>query len=151
MFKHFCLVTLLISLGFAQVYAQDACPVTDTKNWDRFAGDRENKGPAMSVINGMGYLEVFFFLEEQGVSFFWNFAIEPNTDVAFINLTTTKGAYRSEVVFFSSPAPSFKVMNGPLASSDYMTKKVNGEIRVVAFAKFPSAPQGDVVSWSVEP
>lgn len=144
------LPVLVLSLASSS-FAQDACPVTDTKNWSTHESNRETKGPLMHIVERMKYAEVYFFVEREGVTFFWCFAIKPNTTVQSITLVTTKGTYLSEDVFFTMPDPTFKIMPGPVASPEYNSKRVNGEIRIVAFAKFPSAPQGDLISWSVEP
>lgn len=129
--------------------AQTACPLDEYEKWDEYETNKNETPIIIDTAKSMGFFKAFRVMEDD-VTLWWVFAIEPGTQVNEIALTTTGGQYKSDLVLFTTWAQQQNIPCPATADAEYEHLKIKGKVCVVAFARFPSEPKGNVVTWSIK-
>lgn len=142
-------VAALLPVLLAADWAQ---PMRDVPLWATYEARRDCCGGIMDGMESGGMFKAFKQVRSEGAWTYWSFGVPLGTTVETIVLHTTRGTYRSDKVFFVSPAMKFEMTPCPaVAAAEHQLWRQDGEERAVAFAHFPTEPKGDVVSWDIEP
>lgn len=144
------LLAALVVAAFAQSPDPWAFAVVENEGWLNYQEKRLCCPRGIDAAKLMGYLRAYSRFEADGADHWWGFGVEPGTVVRAVVLTTTEGTYRSQAGFFATWAQQELVVYPAVAVESYEGMRAGGERRVVAFARFATAPSGDVVGWTIE-
>lgn len=142
-------LALLLLLIASPSFSQTACPVQEYERWDMYEEYSQDSPLIIRTAKAMGMYKAFSVIEDD-VTLWWAFAVEPKTEVNSIQLVTDRGTYDSELVLFTTWAQKENIPCPAIADPEYENMKIKGKLRVVAFARFPSEPQGNMVTWSIK-